>query len=288
MKSIQLSSRRNEDWGGQRITAKLVEHWVDEEAEVFKPDGSLLCRVRKNVLSKESLGKAWGVLRPLKLKSDNRGTATGLKMVNPKLKDGTVSKTNRVPDGHSINSGIIGFFDRNPRMPYCRACAWNQNHPDKWHKLLPLFKEISDCFAESVPDRYAAQKKMADQTNPDFMIPGTVFSTITVNKNWRTACHKDAGDLPEGFGVMVLIREGLFKGGELVFPDFGVGVKYDTGDVCFADVHEWHGNTPIVGVTKNYQRCTLICYYRKNMIGCGSAEEELERAKNRKLGDSLR
>ncbi len=54
-----------------------------------------------------------------------------------------------------------------------------------------------------------------------------------------------------------------------------------------ADVHEWHSNTPIIGIKGNYERISCVFYYRANMIYCGTAEEEVERAKNRKRGDRI-
>lgn len=286
MKSIKLSSRTNEDWSGKRVTEQFVEHWIDGEGEVFKPDGTLLCRVAKKALKKEILADAWTVLDSLSLITTNRGAASGLKKAPLVRKDGTLSSTTKTPAEHKIKSGVIGYFDRSPRRPFCRPCSWNHDNPEKWARVVPLFQNISQVFQEYVPDRFEAQAAFIQKIHPDFRIPGTVFTTVTVNKNFRTACHKDAGDLEEGFGVMVLIREGMFKGGSLIFPDFKVGVRYDTGDVCFADVHEFHGNSAIVGVTKEFQRCTLVCYARTKMIQCGSASQELEFARSW-LGGSL-
>lgn len=51
------------------------------------------------------------------------------------------------------------------------------------------------------------------------------------------------------------------------------------GDVLLADVHEWHGNTPLVPTRWPYERISFVFYYRAKMLECGSAAEELERAK---------
>lgn len=276
MKRIQLSSRHNRDWAKHWVTPKDFSQILSEEGEVYKPDGTLLAKLVKNCLPMEDIKRAWEVLGPLHMVTTNRGTAAGVSSQTRLMKNGTISKTTA---SLPVESFIIGYFDRNPRFPFCRPCAWNQENPEKWGKLVPLFKGISSVFAQSVPDRFAVQKEFVDRTAPAFVIPETVFTTITVNKNFRTACHKDAGDLPQGFGVMVIIREGLFKGGLLTFPDFGVAVKYDTGDILFADVHEWHGNTEIVPLSRDFQRCTLVCYYREKMNLCGTPEQELELAK---------
>ena len=128
---------------------------------------------------------------------------------------------------------------------------------------------------------------MADKTSADFRINGTAFTTVTVNKNWRTRAHYDAGDYKQGFGVMTCMRAGRYRGGQLIFPGFRVAVDMRTGGVCLADVHELHGNAPIEGVEGKYERVSCILYYRAKMIECGTAAEELDRAKNRKPGDPL-
>ena len=51
------------------------------------------------------------------------------------------------------------------------------------------------------------QKEELDQANkqPHYKIKNTCFSTITINRNFRTALHKDAGDFSEGFGNLTVI-----------------------------------------------------------------------------------
>jgi hypothetical protein len=91
--------------------------------------------------------------------------------------------------------------------------------------------------------------------------------------------HTDQGDLAAGFGVMVCLRSGHYSGGLYVMPGFDVAVDLAAGDVLFSDVHEWHGNTALVGDPATYERITLVCYYRARMRECGSAAAELARVK---------
>ena len=43
-------------------------------------------------------------------------------------------------------------------------------------------------------------------------IAETCFSTITVNRNFRTALQRDSGDYRQGFGVMFVCTTGDLKG----------------------------------------------------------------------------
>lgn len=259
---------------------------IAEDTEVFKPDGSRLLTFRKNVLSRPAVQEAWTVLRKYKVKSRNRGVAAGRE--NEYSQDeGRSGKTLESPKGWDVNSGLVGSFERTARLPYCRKCAWNADYPEKFSKILPLVQEASNVFAANCRDRYDVQKSFVDRTHPDWIVPGTVYTTLTINKNFRTACHLDAGDLVEGFSNILVIRQGVFKGGYLVLPNYRVAVALDTHDLLMFDAHEFHGNTQIIPMTKDAERCSIVLYYREKMAGCLSAADELARVKNRKPGEKL-
>lgn len=83
-------------------------------------------------------------------------------------------------------------------------------------------------------------------THPSWLIAGTAFTAVTVNRDFRTAVHKDRGDLRAGFGVLTALRAGTFSGCHLVFPAYRVAVDLRTRGVLLCNVHEWHGNSPLV------------------------------------------
>lgn len=287
MLTVNLKTRTLDDWAGKFADDTMYDVLYDEDVTVYKPDGSILLVLKKKSIPKEIISEAWSVLKGYNATTNNRGVATGSGYVRQVKQDGTVSKTNRTPPEGVVKSGIIGYFERSVRFPYCRACAWNLQFPDKWTRVLPLFQYVSRLFEIEVPERFAVQKAIVDKTSKDFVIPGTVYTTITVNKNFRTACHKDAGDLPEGFSAMAVIREGKFRGGNLVLPEYRVAVALDTADVIFFDPHEFHGNTKIIPLSKDFTRCSLVHYYRQGMTNCRGAEEELQRVKYRQKGEAL-
>lgn len=207
----------------------------------------------------------------------------------PFLQDGTLSKTVRMND-HSVSksaSDIIGAFDRYARFPYCRRTAFDLRKESPMTKVVPFIQIVDRVFGSNLPDRYENQRVWVSRTEQDWVIPGTAFSTVTVNNNYRTACHKDAGDLKEGFGVMAVLQAGEYSGGYLVFPRFRVAVDMRTLGVCCADVHEWHGNTAFVGKQGKYHRTSCVFYYRANMYKCGTAQQELDWVQNRQAGDPI-
>jgi hypothetical protein len=262
---------------------------VEEDVNVYKPNGDLLLAFRKGAIPNSVCKEAWLALREAAAWTNNRGVAAGIakdtggRPAYVKL-DGTVSRTRYAPD---VQSGIVGYFDRYVRFPYCRTTAYTADFPHRFAAAVPFIQEVNSAFQYSVPERYAAQARVAAETHPDWVIPETVFTTVTVNRNWQTAVHKDAGDLKEGFGVLTALRAGQYEGCFLCFPKYRVAVDMRTSDVLMSDVHEWHGNTPLKGRKGRYERISCVFYYRQNMIYCGSSDEELERAKRRQVGDPL-
>lgn len=275
-----------------------------EDVRVLREDGSPLLVFRKNALPADQCRAAFLALRTVNFDAGERGFAAG-NVLSDKLdaagvgyasktrvrrikKDGTLSNTDAALGGYAQpTSGIVGFFDRTSRRPYCRQTAFNANHPDRFGDALPFIRSAAAVFAREVPDRYAAQKAVCDRSSPDFLIPGTVFSTVTVNRNWQTAVHTDRGDLKEGFGVLCALQAGHYTGGHFVLPRYRVAVDMRSRDVLMVDVHEFHGNTPIVGAEGQYERISCVFYFRENVQFCGSAAEELEFAKARPLGTGL-
>lgn len=261
---------------------------VDYSARVYRPDGKILFTLIKGAIQNDLILPAWAYLKPYNPKSENRGTSSGMKHQFRIKQDGTRSNTARIDPRDAVVSGVIGFYDRYPRIPYCRKCAWNLENPEKFKVCLPMFHAVDAYHEEFCPTEYEAQQAWADKTHRDFLIPETIYSTVTINKNYRTAYHLDGKNQAGGFSGMLLIRDGKINGGYTVFPEYRAAVKMDTGDLVFFNgASEWHGNTPISLLTKNAQRCTLVFYLRSGMTKCLSAPEELERAKRRQLGSPL-
>ena len=265
---------------------------IDDDADVYRPDGQRLLSYRRHGVEAALCKMAFNVLRRINVPPTNRFLAVaGGTSPRPIVRAGYRSSTHRLvstsPAVKGASSAIIGYYDRAARFPFCRQTAFTMHQPGPWRRLLPFLAAVSDLFRSIVPERWVAQRGWWDRTAVDFRIPDSVFTTVTVNKNWQTRVHKDAGDLVEGFGVMCALRGGAFSGGHLVFPRYRVAVDMRTTGVLMADVHEWHGNTPLVGNPGRFTRVSCVFYYRTAMRHCGTAEEELSRVRQRRRGEPL-
>jgi hypothetical protein len=277
---------------GTYFGEEYYDYVINSDTDVYtmnsQGEKQLLLKFRKAVIPLEECKTALSVFKkPAMKKKDNRGASAGIIDLNKLPKYvymlGDVSKF-RIngyfnEDGDYIKnnisnmsaSNILGYFDKPDRnlgknAPPCRLTAFTKNHFDKWLKSIPYIKCVDRLFKELIPDKYQKQYDRAKET--DFVIDDTSFSTVTVNYNWRTALHKDAGDYSEGFGNLMVLEEGEYNGGYIGIPRYGVCVDVRTGDFLAFDVHQWHCNTAIEPITKDYTRLSVVCYLREKMLRC--------------------
>jgi hypothetical protein len=294
MKTLHVRKRLSDSQAaalqGTYVGLDHCDHVVRDTTTVLKENGDPLFIYLKDEIPRELCERAYHVFKYVNVQSANRGAAAGLiapgEMTNavvermrfrPMLKNGTISKTSYA---RPVNSAIAGYFDRNPRLRYCRMTAFNSDRFAEFERARPFVRWVSDRFAATLPDRHALQHDAVAHTHRDFVIVGTVFTTVTINKNWRTSVHQDKGDHRPGFGVMAALEGGSrYEGYELIFPQYRAAVDLRTGGLLLADVHEFHGNAPLVSAPGRFLRLSMVFYYRTGMLKCGSAAQEFERAK---------
>lgn len=283
---------------GRRARYEDAVVYLNGDAGVYKPNGDLLLRVCRGRIDSKKLEAAFAFMYALRnVESFQRGAYAGINQVLKKSDnrnfvhvngryraikaDGTISNTALAG---STRSAVVGGLDRNTRNPFCRQTVYSTQYADKWAQALPFIGAVSEMFREVLPDRFRAQEEAAEKVYPLYRLPGTAFTTITVNNTVAGAYHTDKGDYGPGFGVMAVLRKGTYRGSQLVFPKYGVAADLAHGDVIFFDPHEVHGNIPfhdtVGGEGVDWIRISMVFYFRTKMLNCLSPEAELERAKN--------
>lgn len=229
-------------------------------------DGRILCVIHRDAISLHLCKTAVDCYTKVgKRGSTNRGLAAGAKH-----RDRSHSSYEK---GVHSNSAIMGYIDHTHYNRPCRLTSFTQKHFEEYQQGIPFIHAINDCFSNSVPDAYTRQREEAIKTQ--YHIQNTAFSTVTVNYNFRTALHRDAGDFEEGFGNLVVCQEGM-EGGWLLFPRFHVAVVLDTCDFMAMDVHEWHCNSPLHKRDPTGFRLSFVCYLRHRMRDCEKVNQRLE------------
>lgn len=294
MKTIKLTVEPGPSRMGDLLTDDDYEQVYDETVRVETPNGEHLVTLLKDVLNHGRADRAYQHLHKIKGALTNRSTAARGKGRRAARQDGTVGKTIRVnvrempPDLKMANSGIIGNFDRTgARFPFCRQTAWSRDHVQEWHDCQGYIRDVNRQFRDHAPDRYQAQLDICNKTNPAWVIDGTAFTTITVNRNWQIRVHQDAGDYKPGCGVLTAFSMGQYSGCYLCFPRWRLAVNMRSYDVVLANVHEEHGCTPI-HARGAWERVSCVFYYREKMQVCGSPEQEQQRALKFKKGGAVK
>jgi hypothetical protein len=175
-------------------------------------------------------------------------------------------------------------MDKNAMVHYCRKTAFAKKYFDEFTSGIPFVKFVDQKYKELCPEHYNKQKAIALGTNKNYIIEDTSFTTVTVNKNFRTAVHKDAGDFKDGFGNLIVYREGNYDGGYFVLPEYGVAIDLHNTDILFVDVHKWHGNTEYINCSDDWLRISFVMYYREYMYKCSSPTKQLDEIKQERTG----
>ena len=274
----KLTDKEASDIIGQMPNESHYDTLINKKC-VVKDNGEFGFAYIPNALPNDLIKKAYSSLKSGCTTTNNRSNATFKgSTAYPIKKDGTRSRSHRTLV--QVKSGVGGFFDRYARIPYCRMCAFTEKNPDKWAKILPIIHLINKYYKKYSPELYKNQKSKVEKTSQDFVIKNTAFTTTTFNMNYRTAFHRDRGNLTGGCAGMGVFGAGKYKGGYLCFPEYKIAVDIRPTDIIIMNNTTLiHGNTELIGEYGEYERISLVCYMREKMMRCGTIKEEIERAK---------
>ena len=298
---------------GKYLGNDSYETLISESCDVYC-EGVPILKFRKQVFQEDLLNIAWNNCHKLAKSSRGRGAAAGpiekesvywkkrdiywtekwsAKYLVKDKKTGEM-KESKMKVNNEVASNPIGFYGKTKGLGVdlpCRLSHYTKTNLDKYHNAIPYFREISNNYSELMPEQFNAQMERA-ATN-DFHIHGTPFSTITINRNFRTAVHKDRGDFG-GWACLSVLEENKYSGGYFVLPKFKIAVDMRHGDLLVCDVHQYHGNTElyeteedkqyndenpqksfkdnldvgILGLNNRFSRLSFVCYLREDIINC--------------------
>lgn len=187
--------------------------------------------------------------------------------------DNYISKTTYA---NVVNSGIAGWYSRYPRFPYLRSTSYTRDNFDKFKLAYPFLQSLAKGFKKMLPWRFENQQKVANAIDPKFVVPKTPFTTITVNKSFRTAAHYDEKNLPNGMAnLCVFSKNDNYSGCYLIFPEIGYAVNIRPGDLLLVQNQcGLHGNSPLILNDPTAERISCIAFTHESMLSGGSYEYE--------------
>ncbi len=294
---------------GKYLDDEYIHTMINESCDIYSDTGEFILSFKKDIISEKNRNIGFNNFKNCIAPSRGRGASAGeidpnaiywkkRKIVKNKgfstkyLKaDGTESK---MKINNPVYSTAYGYFKKQKQMNYdspCRMTSFTKNKLKHYEEGLPFIDEISDYYKKIRPDEYKIQYDRAHLN--EFHINDTPFSTITINRNFRTGLHQDAGDFG-GVACLTVLEEGVFNGGILMFPKYGIGINMRQGDLLIANVHQYHCNTElwttkkqdeynkincksfekvnkdigVLGSDKDYTRMSFVCYLREKLINC--------------------
>jgi hypothetical protein len=275
---LSTTGRKGRDWVNDYELA-ILDHFLDDGSKLIYDVNvdTLREQFKNNKMDvDENRGKVWLRSEVTKVYPEYHGwfdnwvdsikneSREVQKAEATKVAENWISVTNYAK---SVYSGVAGWYDRYPRIPYGRATSYTEKNPDKFAMAYPFLQSLNRGFKDLMPWRWGNQKAAADKLDKRFLVPETVFTTITVNKSFRTAAHRDAGDLNAGLSNLLVVGSGEYTGGYLIFPEYRVAVNVRPGDLLLVNNHEIiHGNTEIKLNHDKAERISLVCYFREKML----------------------
>ena len=292
---------------GEFIDDGYILHEINYDADIYDEyTKKFICSFRKKRLKKTKIG--FDSFKHLAIAARGRGASAGTidptsqywskrTLIKQKKwathylkKDGTPSKMN-------INTPVlstpIGFIEGTTSLGLnlpCRLTHYTTKYLQDYEQGKEFINEINKWYKYIRPQEHKIQLDRAN-LKKEFKIDTTAFSTVTINRNFRTALHKDANDYG-GIAALTVNEYGTYRGGLFLIPKYGVGINIREGDILIADVHNYHANTEIwtnkeddiynnslpkiykkskqgiVGDDRDYARISYVCYLRNKLIDC--------------------
>ena len=267
-------------------------------------DGSTLFRFVKGAIPEESRTQYKDIIRPLaKRKTKNRGQASGpvdlkyfpkkaVALCNAKgvehtdgkdrysvyYKESSGKVVNRC-QSNQVRCGVAGFFDKIAGMP-CRKVGWSRDNIEKHETLSALARHIEATHKTYETDSYHYHKENADKS-PTYLFTDSIYSTMTLNYDFRTASHKDSGDLVGGLSTLTIFEDipNNYEGFYLGLPEYKIAFDLRDGDTLLFNAHEFHANTEFKVLSENLKvdeltnnhfagRMSVVCYLRDKLKNC--------------------
>jgi hypothetical protein len=245
-----------------------VRKTLTKDTKLIAKDGTVCALLLRDVIPTPLHKLAYELWSTVDQLPDNRVTAVGTASLFRRNSDGNLGKRRGVVESvkkilreRNTAHGLIGYLDAAPDHR-CHRTPLTSEHPEMLEGNERLIKLVDELYKFYLGPFYRKQRAEIEKV-PPWRLWETVFSTIYLAKNFRTAYHFDGGNLK---GVMTaLMPMGNFTGGELVFPRWRYAIGFRPGDLLFFNSAEiLHGNLPIFG-----ERLSAAFYCERHIAECG-------------------
>ena len=292
---------------GTFLHSGYVHNFINYDCDIYDSyTREFICSYRKKRI--KTSHKAWSNYRHLSVASRGRGASAGpidptsiywskrdlIKTNGFKTSYMVKGKPSKMSVNNQVSSTPIGFFEKTKALGIdkpCRLTFHTSQSLKEYENGKPYIHELNKWFKHIRPQEH---KLLLDRANlqPEFKIDHTAFSTVTMNRNFRTAVHQDAGDFGH-IAVLSCLEYGKYSGCLFLLPAWGIGIDLRQDDILVANVGNYHCNSEIyttleqdeynaklpkvfkgnpavgtVGIYEDYSRITFVSYLREKLIDC--------------------
>ena len=280
----------SEEEATKRFSLNFAKHSdfdevLRESALIYKDEGleqAPLCAYIQNLFSEKELVGLYEALNKAAKTSNNRNNSSG--RITPEFRQAYIDKGyNIIKESESMitvkkangkgstynaampcESGVAGFFEADRNFPGPHPARYNRENPEAFEKCYPFIDRCNEAFQVCLPTEYEWNKGFADNTDPEYLINDSVFSSLTINRTYRTCYHRDGNNLTNGMaGMATFMQPGdsPWIGGLVVFPRFRLAINLRPGDLLiFDNQRSLHGNIKLEG-----ERYSVVMYYREKL-----------------------
>lgn len=168
---------------------------------------------------------------------------------------------------NEVWSNVVGAFDRQVLVPFCRMTDSTVAKIKQFEAERPFYKEVDKLFKKHMPDKH---KFLGDifknVVDPRYNLWGTVFTTITVNNNFRVAYHRDGNNCRGGIAALTTINKGTYDGYDFIFPEFRLAFELRDGDFLVGDNQGFiHGMSAMENASEDAEAIWFVFYSRENL-----------------------
>jgi hypothetical protein len=177
-------------------------------------------------------------------------------------------------------SNVIGVFDRSARNPFGRLSASTKKDYESFAKFKNVYRTACAGLKATLntPDNPRWDKLYSifgNVKDENYNLFGTVFTTLTMNWNFRTALHFDGNNVDGGIAVLSAMTKGEYDGHYLVFPQIRCAFDIRDGDFLAGDNQGLlHGNTAMIPKTPDAERVAFVYYSRERVARLDDLECE--------------
>lgn len=195
-------------------------------------------------------------------------------------------KHSKRTNGLPVKNRSFGFTTRNViRGDFCSAASLARERPECHAVLCDFAVDLERLYADTLPavfERHRTESltRIASQWK---LGQNRTFTSGNANRNNPIHYHYDTGNFASVCSAMIVLRTPGATGGELLLPEFDLGLYLADGDVLFFDGQGiLHGVAPIALATDEDYRISLVYYTLEQAWKCLSGDGELDRIKQEK------